>query len=531
MGASSLLERAAISVRVHYARRINAHVHKGEVRVDTTPQASQENAEESVPFLPQEPPAYDEAYDEGEYAEEIYDVAPSRSLVEEQARRLVPHNVNAEIGLLGAMMLSKDLPPEISRIVSAADFYLPQHQALFNAIMQMSISAEVVDPITVRDRVEKMGILEKVGGDLYLQRVNEEAASPASADYYARLIVEKSQQRQLIAGGQKIVDWGQNISDALPLTSAIDRSQALMFEIGQGRHTQDYVPFSQAVTETLHQLELIESGELNEAGLPTGFVDFDKNYNGFRPGQMIIVAARPGMGKSTFAVDVMRHVTFREDRAAILFSLEMSRHEVMLRMISAELDIEMQRLQGLKKVSEGRQSSLDWRRLDKFANDFSQSKLYIDDSPNITMMEIRAKSRRLKQTVGLDLIIVDYIQLLQSGRPVESRQLEVSEFSRQLKLLAKELEVPIIAVAQLNRGAELRADKRPQVADLRESGALEQDADMVLLLHRDIAADIESEESKLVELIVGKNRGGATGTVQLTNRLEVSKFANYASFS
>jgi replicative DNA helicase len=300
----------------------------------------------------------------------------------------------------------------------------------------------------------------------------------------------------------------------------VDRAQAAVYEVTERRTSEDFVPLEELLQPTLDELEAIESRKGAGLGVPTGFVDLDALTNGLHPGQMIIIAARPGIGKSTLGLDVARSCSVRNGMASVIFSLEMSRSEIVMRLLSAETGVQ------LSDMRAGRMRDDDWTRMARRISEISEAPLFIDDSPNLTMMEIRAKARRLKQRHDLKLVVVDYMQLMSSGRKVESRQQEVSEFSRQLKLLAKELDVPVIAISQLNRGPEQRTDKRPMLADLRESGSLEQDADIVLLIHRPDAFDPDDPRRGEVDLIVAKHRNGRTDTITVTNQLHLSRFHN-----
>ncbi|MGH3318084.1 MAG: replicative DNA helicase, partial [Nocardioidaceae bacterium] len=302
----------------------------------------------------------------------------------------------------------------------------------------------------------------------------------------------------------------------------VDQAQAEVYNITDRRAAEDYAPLSDIMNPTLDEIEAIGNREAGLYGVPTGFADLDELTNGLHPGQMIIVAARPAMGKSTLGLDVARSAAIKHQMSSVIFSLEMSRNEITMRLLSAEARI------ALNAMRNGHMTDDDWSRLARKMGEVSSAPLFIDDSPNMTMMEIRAKARRLKQRHDLRLIIVDYLQLMQSGKRVESRQLEVSEFSRQLKLLAKELEVPVVAISQLNRGAEQRTDRRPMLSDLRESGSLEQDADMVVLIHREDAYERESTRPGEADLIVAKHRNGPTANVVVAFQGHYSRFVDMA---
>jgi len=324
----------------------------------------------------------------------------------------------------------------------------------------------------------------------------------ANAGYYARIVAEQAILRRLVEAGTRITQL-EYAGDG-EVDDVVDRAQAEIYQVTERRTSEDYQPLAAIMQGTLDEIEAIDSHDGTMGGGPTGFADLDSVTNGLHPGQMIIVAGRPAMGKSTFALDVARSASIKHGLASVIFSLEMSRNEITMRLLSAEAKVL------LHKMRSGGLSDDDWTKLARRMGEVSGAPLFIDDSPNMSMMEIRAKCRRLKQRHDLRLVIVDYLQLMTSGKRVESRQVEVSEFSRSMKLLAKELDLPVIAVCQLNRGAEQRTDKRPMLSDLRESGSLEQDADMVILLHREDMYEKESPRAGEADLILAKHRNGPT---------------------
>lgn len=433
-----------------------------------------------------------------------------------------PNDQAAEKAVLGAMLLSKDLPPLMHQIVRAEDFYTPAHGRIYDAIIKLSSNEEPADAVTVADQLEKDGELERIGGRPYLHTLIESVPSPASGPYYAQIVAEKALLRRLIDAGMRITSYGYAATEGMEVEEMVNRAQAEIYSVTEQRRTEDYKSLDEVLVPTMEEIDNIANSDGKALGILTGFLDLDNTLNGLRPGQMIIIAARPGMGKSTLALDIMRSCSLRQDKTSIIFSLEMGRTELTMRLLSAEANILFD------KIRKGNMDGSDWDSLVKCMSEIADKPLYIDDSPSITMMEIRAKARRLKQQHGLDLIVVDYLQLMSSGKKVESRQQEVAEFSRQLKLLAKELEVPVIAISQLNRNSENRNDKRPQVSDLRESGSLEQDADVVLLLHRPAVFDPNDVHAGEAEIIIGKHRGGPTGTIEVVEQLHYSRFINKA---
>ena len=343
----------------------------------------------------------------------------------------------------------------------------------------------------------------------------------ANASYYARIVRERSVLRRLVEAGTKIVQLGY-AADGGDADDLVDRAQAELYSVTERRTSEDYLALSEVMQGTLDEIEAISSRGGAMVGVPTGFADLDQLTNGLHGGQMIVVAARPAVGKSTLGLDFCRSASVKHGLASVIFSLEMGRNEITMRLLSAEARV------ALHHMRSGTMSDDDWTRLARTMSSVSEAPLFIDDSPNMSMMEIRAKCRRLKQRHDLRLVVVDYLQLMTSGKRVESRQQEVSEFSRSLKPLAKELDVPVVAISQLNRGPEQRTDKRPMMSDLRESGAIEQDADMVILLHREDQYERESPRVGEADLIVAKHRNGPTSTVTVAFQGHYSRFVDMA---
>jgi replicative DNA helicase len=342
----------------------------------------------------------------------------------------------------------------------------------------------------------------------------------ANANYYGRIVREQAILRRLVEAGTRIVSMGYGGQG--DVDEMVDRAQAEVYDVTDRRTAEDYVPLRDIMGDTLNEIEAISNRGGEMVGVPTGFTDLDALTNGLHPGQLIILAARPAIGKSTLGVDIARTASIKHGLTSVIFSLEMSRNEIVMRLLSAEAQVPLHHMRA------GTMSDADWAKLAGKMGVVSEAPLFIDDSPNMTLMEIRAKCRRLKQRHDLRLVVVDYLQLMTSGKKVESRQQEVSEFSRSLKLLAKELEVPVIAISQLNRGPEQRTDKRPMLSDLRESGSLEQDADMVVLLHREDAYERESPRAGEADFIVAKHRNGPTATVTVAFQGHYSRFVDMA---
>jgi replicative DNA helicase len=433
--------------------------------------------------------------------------------------RTPPQNLEAEQSVLGALMLSKDAIAEVIETLTGPDFYRPHHEAIFDAILELYGQGEPVDVVTVGAELEKRGDLTKVGGSPYLHTLVATVPAVATAPHYAGIVRKKAVQRRLAETGVQITQIAFGAGEA---DDMVDAAETALYGVSGRRARDDYRPVGDIVEATIGELETIgaRGGEL--VGVPTGFADLDDLLNGLHPGQLVVVAGRPGMGKSTWALDAARSAAIRHGLTSVIFSLEMSSTEITMRMLSAEARV------SLTSMRKGHLKDDDWHNLAARMNAVSAAPLFIDDSPNMTMVEIRAKARRLKQRNDLRLVVVDYLQLMSSGKRVESRQVEVSEFSRQLKLLAKELEVPVVAVSQLNRGPEQRSDKRPMMADLRESGSIEADSDVVILLHRDDAYKDESTRPGEADLIVAKQRNGPTGTVVVAFQGHYSRFVDMA---
>ncbi|WP_407922013.1 replicative DNA helicase [Corynebacterium mustelae] len=436
--------------------------------------------------------------------------------------RQPPHDNEAEQGVLGAMLLSPNTVVDIIESLSPEDFFRPAHQLIYTAIIDLFSDNKEIDTVIVAGRLDRNNDLERVGGAPYLHTLISSVPTAANARYYAEIVAEKAILRRLVDAGTRVVQLGYEGTEGAELDAVIDMAQQQVFAIAQKNTAEDYAVLRDLIQPTMDELDAIALHGGLAQGVPTGFQDLDNLTNGLHGGQMIIVAARPGVGKSTLALDFVRSCSIVHNKAAVIFSLEMSKSEIVMRMLSAETDIK------LSDMRAGRLTDEDWAKLATRVGQIEQAPIFIDDSANLTMMEIRSKARKLKQKHDLSMIVVDYLQLMSSGKKTESRQQEVSEFSRQLKLLAKELDVPLIAISQLNRGPESRTDKRPQIADLRESGSLEQDADMVMLLYRPDSQDKDDTRAGEADIILAKHRGGPIDTVQVAHQLHFSRFKDMA---
>lgn len=438
------------------------------------------------------------------------------------AERVPPHDRNAEQSVLGAMQLSKDaIADATDNLRSPADFYFANHQTIYRTILDLYGRGEPADPITLAAELGKTGDLDRVGGASYLHHLVQQVPTVAHAEHYAGIVRDRAEFRSIGTAGVQITELGYqaqgDIDQAKESAAAALEGALTAREESQGAYIGDHLE------EYLDVLEARRNGG-EITGVPTGFADLDQLTNGLHPGQMVIVAGRPAMGKSTLAVDFARACSIKHGRPSAFFSLEMSRTELQDRILSAEARV------GLHHIRSGNLSDDNWTRIARRVPDVSAAPLFIDDTYGQTLASIKAKCRRRQQHAGLDLVVIDYLQLLGTGtsRRHENRQQEVSELSRGIKLLAKELAVPVVVLAQLNRGSEQRTDKKPMLSDLRESGSLEQDADVVILVHREDAYDRESPRSGEADLMIVKQRNGPLATITVAAQLHYSRFVDMA---
>jgi replicative DNA helicase len=449
-----------------------------------------------------------------------FDAPPSNGSAGRGYDRVPPHSLEAEVSVLGAAMLSRTAASEAGEILRAQDFYRNAHRVVFEGMQSLLATGEPIDTVTVTDWLARRDRLDEVGGAAAIHDLTVAVPTAANAAYYARIVREKALLRRLIDAGTAVAKLGYEASD--DADTVVDRAESLIYDVAQAGTSVDYARLGDLLNESFEQIEMLAERGSEVTGLATGFDDLDRLTAGLQPQNLVILAARPAMGKSSLALGVSQFVSVKLQRPSIIFSLEMSKLEIVNRLLSSEARIDSSRLRT------GRLEDTDWRKLGDALGSLSEAPLFIDDTPSITLMEIRAKSRRLKQKHGLDLVIVDYLQLMQSHRRSENRQQEVSEISRGLKMLAKELDVPVVALSQLSRQPESRTDKRPMLADLRESGSIEQDADIVAFIYRDEVYDEDSPDKGIAELIVAKHRNGATGVVKLAFLDHLTKFANLA---
>lgn len=434
--------------------------------------------------------------------------------------RTPPNDIAAEQSVLGGMLLSKDAIADVVEVIRSDDFYRPAHGAIYDVILDLYGRGEPADAVTVASELQKAGEIVRIGGAPYLHTLVSMVPTASNAGYYARIVREQAILRRLVEAGTRITQMGY--AGAGDVDDIVDRAQAEVYDVTERRTAEDYMPLRDIMNDAMNEIEAISNRGGEMIGVPTGFAELDRYTNGLHPGQLIILAARPAIGKSTLGLDICRSASIKHGLTSVIFSLEMSRTEITMRLLSAEAQVPLHHMRS------GTMGDADWTKLAAKMGTVSDAPLFIDDSPNMTLMEIRAKCRRLKQRHDLRLVVVDYLQLMTSGKRVESRQQEVSEFSRSLKLLAKELDVPVIAISQLNRGPEQRTDKKPMLSDLRESGSLEQDADMVVLLHREDFYEKESPRAGEADFIMAKHRNGPTATVTVAFQGHYSRFVDMA---
>lgn len=436
-----------------------------------------------------------------------------------QIQNIQPHSIEAEQSVLGSMLLDNEAVAAALEELEGQDFYLEAHKEIFETILDIYDRGNPVDLVTVIDGLKQRGSLEAVGGSIYVSDLSVSVPSTANVGYYIKIIEEKSILRKLIKASNEIIRDSYEASEDLDII--IDSAEKKIFDISQRKNARYFEQVKTILLETYNKIEELSKNKGKIVGVETGFRDFDLRTSGLNASDFILVAARPSMGKSSFAVNIAQYAAVHNQVPVAIFSLEMSKDQLVQRMLSSEANVELQ------KIRSGDLDEGDWLRLVQAAEPLSNAPIFIDDTPAITAMEIRSKARRLKLEHGLGLIVIDYLQLMAGRGRYESRQQEVSEISRSLKALARELDVPVIALSQLSRAPEARQDHRPMLSDLRESGAIEQDADIVIFLYRDEYYNPETEKKNIAEAIIAKQRNGPTGTVELVWLGPFTKFANY----
>ena len=434
-------------------------------------------------------------------------------------QKVPPHDAEAETAVLSSMFIDKEAVSTAIEVLSADDFYRPDNKAVFECCCELYSSGSPIDVITVKNKLEEKGVFEQLGGIGFVAKIASSVGSSVNVKHYAEIVKDKSTLRQLIKTCNDVSS--QCYEGKADINAVIDQAEKGIFNVSEGRNTGDGRHIRDIAVSAFEKIEDIYKNKGKLTGVPTGFVDFDAKTAGLQKSDLILLAARPSMGKTAFALNIAQNAAVRHNVPVAIFSLEMSEEQLVNRMLCAEALVDAQ------KVRTGELNSDDWSKLVESMGVLSEAPIYIDDTPGITAMEIRAKCRRLKIEKGLGLVVIDYLQLMSGSGRSDSRQQEISEISRSLKAIAREIEAPVIALSQLSRACEARSDHRPMLSDLRESGAIEQDADLVAFLYRDEYYFPEKTEKKnQAELIIAKQRNGPTGTVNLTWLGQYTKFAN-----
>ena len=440
-------------------------------------------------------------------------------MIEQFQDRIPPQNIEAEQAVLGAIFLEPSSLTVTSELLIPEDFYRSSHQKIFNVMIKLNDEGKAVDLITVTEELSATKNLEEVGGVSYLSELAGSVPTAANVEYYARIVEEKSLLRRLIRTATTIAQEGYSREDEVE--ELLGEAEKTIMEVAQRKNSGSFQNIKDILVRTYDNIEILTNRKGDVTGIPTGFAELDRMTAGFQRNDLIIVGARPSVGKTAFALNIAQNVATKTDENVAIFSLEMGSEQLVMRMLCAEGNINAQNLRT------GALTDEDWRKLTMAMGSLSNAGIYIDDTPGVRIGEIRSKCRRLKQEHGLGMILIDYLQLIQGdGRSGDNRQQEVSEISRSLKALARELQVPVIALSQLSRGVEQRQDKRPMMSDIRESGSIEQDADIVAFLYRDDYYDKESENKNIIEIIIAKQRNGPVGTVSLAFVKEYNKFVN-----
>ncbi len=436
--------------------------------------------------------------------------------------RVPPQNIEAEQSVLGAMIISRDAIAEASQYLTEADFYREAHRIAFSTMIDIFNRNEPVDLITVTEQLRKTNQLEKVGGITFLTSLANSVPTAANMSYHAKIVKEKAQLRSLINTATTIASMGYE--DDEDVDTVLDKSEKMILDVASNRTVGDFIPIKTILLDTFSKIEQMHEAKGGITGLATGFKDLDRLTSGLQPSDLILIAARPSMGKTAFTLNIAANAAVRKKESVAFFSLEMSKEQLVQRMLCSEGAIDSQRMRTGGLLDD------DWQRLISAADRLSSAPIFIDDTPGITIMELRSKARRLKLEKGLSLIVIDYLQLMQ-GRNVgkgDNRQQEISEISRSLKALARELNVPVVALSQLSRSVESRQIKKPMLSDLRESGSLEQDADIVMFLYREDYYDPDTENKNITDVIIAKHRNGPVDTIQLYFQKEFTRFGNLA---
>ena len=436
--------------------------------------------------------------------------------------RIPPHSIEAEQSVLGAMIVNKEAINTAIEIIRPDDFYKEANKEIFEAIIVLFNKNEPVDLITLSEELKQRGTLENIGGVTYIANLSSSVATTANTKYYCKIVEEKSILRRLILSSDEIMTKAYEDSEEVEVI--IEKAEKNIFDITQGSHREGFSPISEVLLSSFAQIEERAANKGALTGLTTGFTDLDNKISGLQKSDLVLLAARPSMGKTALGINIATNSALKGNASVAIFSLEMSKEQLVQRIISATSHVNLQ------KIISGNLVDDEWIQVVNSMAPLSQMSIFIDDTAGISLMEMKAKCRRLKIEKGLDLVLVDYLQLMTIGNSQESRQQEISAISRGLKGLAKEMECPVIALSQLSRAPELRSDHRPILSDLRESGAIEQDADVVMFLYRDEYYDQESEKKNIGELIIAKHRNGPTGNIELVWKGDYTKFLNKENY-
>ena len=436
----------------------------------------------------------------------------------EDINRIPPHSVESEQSILGSIILDKDAIITVAETINPSDFYKEAHKIIYESMLSLNSNNEPIDLITLIEELRKEGHLDNIGGISYLTSLSTIVPTTSNVKYYANIVKEKSVMRQLIKASNEIINLGYDAST--DVQEILNKAEKSIFDISQEKSGDDIQPINAVLQDTFDMIEKLCTEKKEVTGITTGFKDLNKKINGLQRTDLILLAARPAMGKTAFSLNLVQNASLKGDASVAVFSLEMSKEQLVQRMLSAQSNVE------LSKIKTGTLGESDWPRIIDGMAVLSEAKIFIDDTPGIKISEIRSKCRRLKMEKGLDLILIDYLQLMEGEGKNENRQQEIAKISRSLKILAKELDCPVVALSQLSRSPELRKDHRPILSDLRESGSIEQDADIVMFLYRDEYYHDDSEKKNIGEVIVAKNRHGETGNVELVWFGQVQKFAD-----
>ncbi len=432
--------------------------------------------------------------------------------------RSLPQSIEAEQSVLGSMIIDKNAIAKVLEGLEEEDFYRDGHKIIYRSILEMFRNDIAIDLLTLLEYLKSTDMLERAGGVTYITELSASVPTTANLSAYIKIVSDKSTLRRLIKSSTTIIEESYN--NQSNVEDVVDSAEKKIFNIAEKRTTKDFEPLSDVLERGFAQIEKLFNNKGTITGVGSGFTDLDAKTSGFQSGDMVLIAARPSMGKTTFALNIVEHAALKENKSVVVFSLEMSKEQLAYKLLCSEANVDMLRLRT------GTLEDKDWENIAMAAGPLSKAKIYIDDTAGVTVMEMRSKCRRLKIEYGIDLIVIDYLQLMSGGTGTDNRQQEVSEISRSIKALAKEMECPVIALSQLSRAPEQRADHRPMLSDLRESGSIEQDADVVMFLYRDEYYNKETEDKNIGECIMAKQRNGPVGTVKLAWLGQYSKFGN-----